>query len=125
MFLKTVTAVALTALALPAFAEGDAAAGEKVFNKCKSCHAVGEGAKNKVGPMLNGIVGAEAGKVEDFKYSDALMAKAEEGLVWDEESLTAFLTKPKDYIPGTKMSFNGLRKEEEIANVIAYMATFE
>ena len=108
-----------------AFAEGDAKKGEKVFKKCKACHAVGEGAKNKVGPMLNGIIGAPAGQVADFKYSDALLAKAEEGLVWDDAAMAAFLTKPKDFIDGTKMSFAGLRKEADIANVVAYLQTFE
>jgi len=112
-------------LALPAFAEGDPAKGKRVFNKCKSCHAVGDNAKNRVGPILNGIVGSAAGQNPDFKYSDALLAMAEEGLVWDEESLTAYLTKPKDFMPGGKMSFAGLRKDADIANVIAYMATFD
>ncbi|AXI56254.1 Cytochrome c2 (plasmid) [Pseudoseohaeicola sp. NH-UV-7] len=119
------TAATLLALSTPAFAEGDAEKGEKVFKKCKACHAVGEDAKNKVGPILNGIVGAPAGANADFKYSDALMEKAGEGLVWDEENLTAFLTKPKDFLPKTKMSFAGLRKEQEIMDVIAYMASFE
>ncbi len=118
-------AAALAMLALPAFAEGDAEKGKRVFNKCKSCHAIGEGAKNKVGPILTGIVGAAAGQNADFKYSDALLAKAEEGLVWDEEALAAYLTKPKDFIPGGRMSFAGLRKEDDIANVIAYMAAAE
>ncbi|MFK7837328.1 MAG: cytochrome c family protein [Sulfitobacter sp.] len=112
-------------LAAPALAEGDAKKGEKVFRKCKACHAVGDGAKNKVGPMLNGIVGSAAGAVADFKYSKALVARAEEGLIWDEAALGAYLTKPKDYIEGTKMSFPGLRKEKDVSNVIAYLATFE
>ena len=72
-----------------AAAEGDAAAGEKVFNKCKACHAVGDDAKNKSGPILNGILGAEAGSIEGFKYSKAILAKKEEGLVWDEDTLMA------------------------------------
>jgi cytochrome c len=113
------------ALSVPAHAQGDADAGEKVFRKCKACHAVGDDAKNKVGPVLNGIVGAAAGANADFKYSDALMAMAGDGLVWDEEALTAYLTKPKEFMDGTKMSFAGLRKEEEIADVIAYLATFQ
>ena len=113
----------LAALASPALAEGDAAKGEKVFNKCKACHAVGETAKNKVGPVLNGIVGAQAGQNPDFKYSEALLAKASEGLIWDEQSLEAFLRDPKELIPGSKMSFAGLRKDDEIANLIAYLAT--
>lgn len=113
------------ALAGPAMAEGDAEKGEKVFKKCKACHAVGEDAKNKVGPHLNGIVGAAAGANEEFKYSDALKEAAEGGLVWDEENLAAFLAKPKEFMDGTKMSFAGLKKEDDVANVIAYLATFE
>ncbi|MCL4166773.1 UNVERIFIED_CONTAM: hypothetical protein GTU68_027703, partial [Idotea baltica] len=81
-------------------------------------------AKNKVGPVLNGIVGAPAGANPDFKYSDALSEMAAEGLVWDDESLTEFLTKPKNFIKGTKMSFAGLRKEADTENVIAYLSTF-
>ena len=113
------------ALASPAFAEGDAAAGEKVFKKCKACHAVGEKAKNKVGPSLNGIGGAPAGQVEGFKYSKSLVELAGGGLVWDQETLVAFLKKPKDVVPKTKMSFAGLRKDDDITNVIAYLQTFE
>lgn len=105
--------------------EGDVAKGEKVFKKCKACHAVGEDAKNKVGPVLNGIYGRAAGANEDFKYSKAMIAKAEEGLVWDIDALSEFLTKPKKFIPKTKMSFAGLRKEKDVANVIAYLASFK
>lgn len=118
------TAAMLVALTGSAFAEGDADKGEKVFKKCKACHAVGDDAKNKVGPVLNGIVGAPAGANPDFKYSDALSEMAAEGLVWDDESLTEFLTKPKNFIKGTKMSFAGLRKEADTENVIAYLSTF-
>ncbi|WP_424985866.1 c-type cytochrome [Microbulbifer sp. S227A] len=118
------TAAMLLALTAPAFADGDAEKGEKVFKKCKACHAVGDDAKNKVGPMLNGIVGAPAAANPDFKYSDAMTGMAAEGLIWDEESLTAFLTKPKDFLKGTKMTFAGLRKAEDSENVIAYLATF-
>ena len=108
-----------------AFAEGDPAQGEKVFRKCKACHAVGADAKTKTGPILNGIVGAPAGRDADFKYSSALSTAAADGLVWDEESLAAFLKKPRDFLKGTRMSFAGLRKPEEIENVIAYLATQE
>ena len=113
-----------TAFAAPAFAEGDAAKGEKVFKKCKACLAVGDGAKNKVGPALNGIVGATAGKVADFKYSKAMVEAGEGGLVWDEANLAAYLTKPKDLVKGTKMSFAGLKKEQDRADVIAYLSGF-
>lgn len=92
--------------------------GEKVFKKCKSCHQVGEGAKNKTGPVLNGIVGQPAGAVEGFKYSKDM---AESGLTWDEATLAAFLAKPKDLLKKTKMSFAGLKKDDEIAAVIEYL----
>ena len=105
---------------------GDAAAGEKVFRKCKACHAVGEGAEHKAGPVLNGILGKAAGASDEFKYSKALVEKVNtEKLVWNPETLAEFLTKPKDFIKGTKMTFAGLRKEDDRANVIAYLAQFE
>ena len=119
------TLFAALLVSAPALADGDPAAGEKVYRKCKACHAVGEGAKNKIGPMLNGIIGAAAGANPDFKYSDALLAKAAEGMVWDEATLAAFLAKPKDVIPKTKMTFPGLKKEGDIQDVIAYLATFQ
>ena len=117
--------VALSLGAAPGFADGDPEEGEAVFRKCKTCHQVGEGAANRVGPALNGIVGALAGQSPDYRYSDALMEAAEGGLTWDEESLGSYLANPKELIPGTKMSFAGLRKEDDIENVIAYLATFE
>jgi len=105
---------------------GDAAEGENVFRKCKACHEVGPEAKSKIGPLLTGVVDSKAGSVEGFSYSSALMTAAEgdSGLVWTPENLDLFLTKPKDFISGTKMTFAGLRKDEDRANVIAYLATF-
>lgn len=99
------------------------AAGEKVFRKCKSCHQVGEGAKNRSGPILTGIVGRPAGTVEGFKYSKPLKAMAEDGLVWDEENLKAFLAKPKAFMKGTKMSFAGLRKDADLDAITAYLSS--
>ena len=110
---------------MPALADGDPAAGEKVFKKCKACHDVGADAKNKVGPVLNGVVGRTAGTYPDFSYSDAMKTAGEEGLVWDEETLDKYLKKPKDVVPKTKMTFAGLRKEDDIKDVIAYLETFE
>jgi len=103
---------------------GDAEKGAKVFKKCKACHAIGDGAKNKVGPHLNNIFDGAAGAVEGYKYSKALTAQADTGLVWDKTALSEFLKKPKSYLPGTKMSFSGLKKESDRENVIAYLATF-
>lgn len=124
-FAAALAALAMAGIAGTASADGDAAKGEKVFGKCKACHMVGDGAKNRVGPELNGIVGRAAGAAEGFKYSDAMMAKAGEGLVWTEENLATYLEKPKDFIPGTKMTFAGLRKDEDRADVIAYLKTFQ
>lgn len=110
---------AMSALAVPAHADGDAAAGKKVFNKCRACHDVK--GKNKVGPHLDGIIGRTAGTVEGFKYSDAMKAKGEEGLVWNEETIEAYMKDPKGYIPNNKMAFAGLKKDEDIENLIAYL----
>jgi len=100
---------------------GDAKKGERVFKKCKACHAVGEGAENKVGPALNGILGRTIAADEDFGYSDVLTAMGAEGTTWTPEELAAFLTKPREYAKGTKMTFAGLRKEKDRDNVIAFL----
>lgn len=97
------------------------AAGEKVFRKCKACHQVGEGAENRTGPVLTGIVGSMAGQAEGFKYSKPMQDSAGFGLIWNATELTAFLTKPRAYMKGTRMAFSGLRKERDIAAVIAYL----
>ena len=101
------------------------AAGEKVFKKCKACHQVGAGAKNKSGPHLNGIVGRAAGSVDGFKYSKALKSHAEEGLVWDVDALNAFLAAPKKYMKGTRMSFAGVRKEKDLVALTAYLSSLK
>jgi cytochrome c2 len=114
------TAIVAGALALAstaAFAQGDAAQGEKVFNQCKACHAVDE-AKNKVGPHLVGILGRPAGSVEGFRYSDAMK---ESGITWNEETLAAYLADPRGYIKGNRMAFAGLKKEEDITDLLAYL----
>ncbi|MGK7752515.1 MULTISPECIES: c-type cytochrome [unclassified Roseovarius] len=100
------------------------AAGEKVFRKCKACHMVGKGARNRVGPMLNGVMGATIGGHEDFAYSSVFEKAAAEGRVWDEASMAEFLAAPKSYMKGTKMSFAGLRKQEDIDAIIAYLSSF-
>jgi cytochrome c len=101
------------------YASADAAAGEKVFAKCKACHKVD--GSNGTGPHLNGVVNREKAHVEGFGYSDALMAMSSEK--WEPAKLDAFLTNPKKYAPGTKMSFAGLPKDTDRANLIAWLAT--
>ncbi len=98
---------------------GDVKKGKKVFRKCKACHKVKEG-KNAVGPSLYNILGANAASVEGFKYSKAL---TDAGIVWDVETLTTFLKKPKALVPGTKMAFGGIKKDADIENLIAYLAS--
>lgn len=98
------------------FAAADAAAGEKVFGKCKACHKVDGG--DGTGPHLNGVVGRAVASVAGFGYSDGVKGL---GGNWDPERLNEFLTSPKAYAPGTKMSFAGLPKPEDRANVIAYL----
>lgn len=113
-------AAVLTLLASPALADGDAAKGKRVFNKCKACH-VADKEKNRVGPHLVGLFGRTAGTVEKFKYSKAMKTKGEEGLVWTEETLTDYLKAPRKYVKGTKMAFAGLKKQKDIDNLIAYL----
>lgn len=98
--------------------------GEKVFKKCKACHQVGDKAKNKTGPILNGIVGAKVGAVEGYKYSKAMQGLAETGAVWSEEELAKFLAKPKKYLKKTKMSFAGLKKEADIEAITEYLKSY-
>jgi cytochrome c len=105
---------------LAAFAQ-DVEAGRKVFQNCRACHQLGDKAKNSVGPALNGIVGRKAGTYENYKYSEA---NKNSGLTWDEATLTEYLKNPRAKIPGTKMTFPGLRSEAQITNVIAYLKTF-
>ncbi len=95
-----------------------AAEGKKVFKKCKACHGF---KKNKVGPNLAGIVGKKAGMVEKFKYSKAMKKASADGLVWTEENLDKFLTKPKKFMKKTKMSFAGLKKADQRKAVIEYL----
>ena len=113
------------AVVVAAFDADLAAKGEKVFKKCKSCHQIGEGAKNRSGPILTGVVGNAAGAVEGFKYSKPLMKMAGDGLLWTEEELAAFLAKPKAYMKGTKMSFAGLKKEGDQVAIVEYLKSFE
>ena len=104
-------------LSAPSLAAGDIAKGKKVFNKCKACH-VADTEKNKIGPHLVGMFGRKAGSLEKFKYSNAMKNS---GVVWTAETLDEYLKKPRTFIKGTRMAFAGIRKDEERADLIAYL----
>lgn len=112
---------AALALAPAAAKAQDAALGEKVFNKCKACHQIGESAKNAVGPVLNGVVDRPSGSYPDYSYSDA---NKQSGLTWNEATLKEYLKDPRAKVPGTKMAFPGLQKPEDIDNLIAFLRQF-
>lgn len=124
-YLEIAAAAALLIAGAGTASAQDAAAGEKVFAKCKACHTIGENAVNRVGPQLNGIVGRAAGSVAGFKYSPALVAQGAAGLVWDEASLSDYLENPRGFIKGNRMAFAGLKKDGDRADIIAYLATFD
>lgn len=113
--------LAASAASVAAQDTGDPAAGEKVFAKCKVCHQIGEGARNAVGPELNGVVGRKAGSVPEYSYSTANKSS---GITWDEVTLKRYLKDPRGVVPGTKMIFPGLSKEKDIDDVIAYLKQF-
>lgn len=122
-----ITAALLALGTTAAFAQspaGDPVKGANVFKKCMACHAIGEGAKNKVGPELNGIIDRKMGSVEGFNYSDTLKEHNAKGDVWTAEVLSKYLENPKAYLPGVKMVFAGLPKETDRANLEAFLAQF-
>ena len=123
-FLKTLAVLAPFLIATGGAMAQDADAGAKVFNKCKACHVVGEGAKHRVGPELNELFGRIAGSAEGYKYSPAMTKAGEGGLVWNDESLHAYLTAPRSFVKGTKMAFAGLKKQEEVDNLLAFLKTY-
>ncbi|MDQ0323289.1 cytochrome c [Pararhizobium capsulatum DSM 1112] len=101
----------------------DATAGEKVFAKCKVCHIV-DADKNKIGPSLMGVIGRTAGTHAGFRYSTAMVDAGKSGIIWDETTLNTYLRNPKAFVKGTKMAFAGLKTDDDIANVIAYLKQF-
>lgn len=100
----------------------DVAAGKSSFNKCLACHAVGENAKNKVGPELNGLNGRKSGTAAGYSYSDA---NKNSGITWDEATFKDYIKDPKAKIPGTKMAFAGIKKESEVNDLWAFLAQFD
>lgn len=103
---------------------GDPDKGAEVFKKCKSCHQVGDGAKNRVGPQLNGIFGRPAGSLDGAIYSKSMLRAGDDGLIWTEETLDAFIENPKALISKTRMSFRGISDIKERSHLLAYLRVF-
>ncbi len=121
MKLAFVLAAALAAVTTQQAQAQDLAAGEQSFKKCMACHAVGADAKNKVGPLLNGLPGRKSGTVEGYSYSEANKSS---GITWDEAQFLDYIKDPRAKIKGTKMIFPGIKNETEAKNLWAYLAQF-
>ena len=124
--MKKLTLSALVLIASSAAATGalaqDVAAGKTSFNKCMACHAIGAGAKNKVGPELNGLDGRKAGTVEGYSYSDA---NKNSGITWNEAQFKEYIKDPKAKIPGTKMAFAGIKNDKEVNDLWAFISQYD
>jgi cytochrome c len=115
-------AALFAALAMPAVAKAqDVAAGEKSFNKCRACHQVGETAKNTVGPVLNGLFGRKSGTIEGFNYTEA---NKNSGIEWNDAVFAEYIKDPKAKIPGTKMAFAGIKNDQEIKDLTAFLKQY-
>jgi cytochrome c len=119
--LSTLIVIASAAASSAALAQ-DVAAGKTSFNKCMACHAVGDGAKNKVGPVLNGLSGRKSGTVEGYSYTEA---NKNSGITWDEATFKDYIKDPKAKIPGTKMVFAGIKNEQEAGDLWAFLAQYD
>ena len=127
ILLAAATAAAAAALWMPAPSpaqDGNAEDGAEVFKKCRACHDVGPAAKNKVGPLLNDILGRRAGTIEGFAYSEANKSAGGKGLQWTEEELFKYLESPLAFMPGTKMAFAGLKDPQDRKDVIAFLKKY-
>jgi cytochrome c len=121
--MRFITLVLMLLLAETAAASAqDAAAGEKVFLKCRACHQIGENAKNLIGPVLNGLIGRKSGSVPGYTYSEANKSS---GITWDEATFREYINDPKAKIPGTKMVFPGLKNPKDVDDIIAYLKEFD
>src|SRR6201994_3210188 len=119
--LSALVVIASSSLASAALAQ-DAAAGKASFNKCLPCHSIGEGAKNKVGPELNGLDGRKSGTVPDYNYSEANKSS---GITWNEANFKEYIKDPKAKVPGTKMFFAGIKNEKAVNDLWAYVSSYD
>jgi cytochrome c len=115
------SAVAMATVHMSAASAQDAAAGERIFAQCRTCHQIGETARNAIGPNLNGLFGRKAGSVEGYSYSNAYKALDK---VWSEENFTVYIKDPRGVTPGTKMVYAGLKDETQIANLVAFLKQY-
>jgi cytochrome c len=124
--MKTLTSSALAVIAslatVSAALAQDAAAGKTSFNKCLPCHSIGDGAKNKVGPELNGLDGRKSGTAEGYSYSDA---NKNSGITWNEAEFKEYIRDPKAKIPGTKMTFAGIKNDKEVNDLWAFISQYD
>ena len=119
--LSALAVIASSAATTAALAQ-DVAAGKTSFNKCMVCHSIGEGAKNKVGPELNGIDGRKSGSAPDYNYSDA---NKNSGITWNEAQFKEYIRDPKAKIPGTKMAFAGVKNDKEVNDLWAFISQYD
>jgi len=121
-FIKTAAVAAFLAASSVGALAQDVEAGQRSFNKCRPCHQVGEGAKNIVGPLLNGLWGRKSGTIEGYNYTDA---NKNSGITWDDATFTDYIKDPKAKIPGTKMVFAGIKNEKEINDLMAFLKQYD
>lgn len=121
-FIKTAAVAAFLAASSVGALAQDVEAGQRSFNKCRPCHQVGEGAKNIVGPILNGLWGRKSGTIEGYNYTDA---NKNSGITWDDATFTDYIKDPKAKIPGTKMVFAGIKNEKEINDLMAFLKQYD
>ncbi len=132
IFTAALVCTSIAMFAAPASAAGDASAGENIFRKCAGCHKIGDNAKNATGPVLQGVVGRQAGTFPGFRYGKDMVAAGEAGLVWNEENLAEYLADPRAFLRAflnddharAKMPFK-LRDEQQRMDVAAYLATLQ
>ena len=120
-FLFGLAAAAAALFATPSAWAQDADAGQRVFNQCRACHTVEQAGRNGVGPNLHGMFGRTAGTVEGFRYSNPMRERGAAGLVWTEENVRAYITSPREVVPAGTMAYVGLRNEQQLNDLIAYL----